>query len=145
VRFLDLICFDKPPSVFQVLPRDVQIAFFTCTMPSEVVEVSKATMRDPVNIRVKRDEKLSLDGLSLEHLKQFYIPVEKEEWKLETLYDFYDGVTISQAIVFCNSRERVESLAEQLQTRGMSGVSAMVRCTSFLSPWETRLTFGSLA
>lgn len=41
-------------------------------MPSEVLEVTKKFMRDPVEILVKKDE------LTLEGIKQFFVNVEKE-------------------------------------------------------------------
>lgn len=40
-------------------------------------------MNDPVRILVKRDE-LTLDGI-----KQFFVAVEKEEWKFDTLCKFF--------------------------------------------------------
>lgn len=46
-------------------------------------------MNDPVRILVKRDE-ISLDGI-----KQFFVAVEKEEYKFETLCDLYDTLTIT--------------------------------------------------
>jgi ATP-dependent RNA helicase len=46
-------------------------------------------MNDPIRILVKRDE-LTLDGI-----KQFFVAVEKEEYKFETLCDLYDTLTIT--------------------------------------------------
>ena len=46
-------------------------------------------MNDPVKILVKRDE-LTLDGI-----KQFFVSVDKEEYKFETLCDLYDTLTIT--------------------------------------------------
>ena len=104
--------------VVQLLPQDTQVALFSATMPAEVLEVSKKFMRDPIRILVKRDE------LTLEGIKQFYVNVDKDEWKLETLADLYETVTITQAVIFCNSRRRVDWLTEQLQAKEFT-VSAM--------------------
>ena len=41
-------------------------------------------MTDPVRILVKRDE------LSLDSIKSFFVAVEKEEYKLESVMDLYD-------------------------------------------------------
>ncbi|KAF7314372.1 hypothetical protein MKEN_00909900 [Mycena kentingensis (nom. inval.)] len=103
---------------FQMLPSDTQVALFSATMPAEVLEVSKKFMRDPVRILVKRDE------LTLEGIKQFYIAVEKEEWKLDTLCDLYETITITQACIFCNTRRKVDMLTEQMLSREFT-VSAM--------------------
>lgn len=45
--------------------------------------------------------------LTLEGIKQFYIAIELEEWKLETLCDLYDTLSIAQAVIFCNTRRKV--------------------------------------
>lgn len=87
-------------------------------MPQDVLEVTTKFMRDPVRILVKKDE------LTLEGIKQFYIAVEKEDWKLDTLSDLYETVTITQAVIFCNTRRKVDWLTEKLTARDFT-VSAM--------------------
>ena len=113
--------------VFQLLPAETQVVLLSATMPADVLEVSKKFMRDPVKILVKRDE------LTLEGIKQFYIAVEKEEWKLDTLCDLYETVTITQAVIFCNTRRKVDWLTEKLHSREFT-VSAMVRVVQFQTP-----------
>ncbi|KAG6328730.1 hypothetical protein ID866_10359, partial [Astraeus odoratus] len=85
--------------VFRLLSQGTQVVLFSATMPADVLEVTEKFMRDPVRILVKRDE------LTLEGIKQFYVAVEKEEWKLDTLCDLYETVTITQAVIFCNTRQ----------------------------------------
>ena len=58
-------------------------------------------MTDPIRILVKRDE------LTLEGIKQFFVAVEREEWKFDTLCDLYDTLTITQAVIFCNTKRKV--------------------------------------
>lgn len=109
---------DQMYEVFQLLPQDTQCVLLSATMPQEVLEVTKKFMRDPVRILVKRDE------LTLEGIKQFYVAVEKEEWKLDTLCDLYETVTITQAVIFCNTRRKVDWLTDKLTSREFT-VSAM--------------------
>lgn len=109
---------DQIYEVFQLLPHDTQVTLFSATMPAEVLEVTKKFMRDPVRILVKRDE------LTLEGIKQFYIAVEKEDWKLDTLCDLYETITITQAVIFCNTRRKVDWLTEKMHEREFT-VSAM--------------------
>ena len=45
--------------------------------------------------------------LHLEGIKQFFVAVEREEWKYDTLCDLYDTLTITQAVIFCNTRRKV--------------------------------------
>ena len=58
-------------------------------MPQEILEMTNKFMNEPVKILVKRDE-LTLDGI-----KQFFVAVEKEEYKFETLCDLYETLTIT--------------------------------------------------
>ncbi|KAG0234244.1 translation initiation factor eIF4A [Mortierella sp. GBA43] len=109
---------DQIYDVFQRLPASTQVVLLSATMPADVMEVTKKFMREPVRILVKKDE------LTLEGIKQFYVAVEKEEWKLDTLCDLYETVTITQAVIFCNTRRKVDWLTEKLTAREFT-VSAM--------------------
>lgn len=51
----------------------------------------------------------------IEGIRQFFISVEKEEWKFDTLCDLYDTLTITQAVIFCNTRQKVDWLAEKMK------------------------------
>ena len=45
--------------------------------------------------------------MTLEGIKQFFVAVEKEEWKFDTLCDLYDTLTITQAVIFVNTKRKV--------------------------------------
>ncbi|TPX38870.1 hypothetical protein SeMB42_g04266 [Synchytrium endobioticum] len=109
---------DQIYEVFQLLPPATQVVLLSATMPQDVLEVTKAFMRDPIRILVKRDE------LTLEGIKQFFVAVEKEEWKLDTLCDLYETVTITQAVIFCNTKRKVDWLTQKMHEREFT-ISAM--------------------
>ncbi|WVR08604.1 ATP-dependent RNA helicase eIF4A [Kwoniella sp. DSM 27419] len=109
---------DSIYDIFQLLPAETQVVLLSATMPPEVLDVTKKFMRDPIRILVKKDE------LTLEGIRQFYIAVEKEEWKLDTLCDLYETVTITQAVIFCSTRRKVDWLTQKLHEREFT-VSAM--------------------
>merc|ERR1719430_2972628 len=67
---------------------------------------------------------ISREELTLEGIRQFYISVEREEWKLDTLCDLYETRTITQAVIFCNTRRKVDWLTEKMHQRDFT-VSAM--------------------
>jgi len=104
--------------VFKYLPKDTQVCLFSATMPVEILQITENIMRDPVRILVKKEE------LTLAGIKQFYVAIEKEEWKLEALFDLYESLTIAQAIIFCNTRSKTEWLAEKMLQHEFT-VSAM--------------------
>jgi ATP-dependent RNA helicase len=95
--------------VYRYLPPRTQVVLVSATLPREVLEMTKKFMTQPIRILVKRDE------LTLEGIKQFFIMVEKEEWKFDTLCDLYDTLTITQAVIFCNTRKKVDWLTEHMQ------------------------------
>ncbi|XP_006825894.1 eukaryotic initiation factor 4A-I-like [Saccoglossus kowalevskii] len=102
---------DQIYDVFRLLPHSVQVILLSATMPVDVLEVTKKFMRDPIRILVRKEE------LTLEGIRQFYINVEREEWKLDTLCDLYETLTITQAVIFSNTRRKVDWLTEKMQGR----------------------------
>lgn len=109
---------DQIYDVFKYMPEQVQCTIFSATMPLDVLEVTRKFMRDPIKILVKKDE------LTLEGIKQFYIAIEREEWKFETLCDLYATLTITQAIIYCNTRRKVDWLTQRMQEKDFT-VSSM--------------------
>jgi len=99
---------DQIYDVFRFLSSKVQVCLFSATMPPEVLELTKTFMRDPVRILVKKDE------LTLEGIKQFYVAVDREDWKLDTLCDLYETLTITQAIIYVNTRRKVDWLYDRM-------------------------------
>ena len=104
--------------IYRYLPEQVQVVLVSATLPPEVLELTHKFMTDPVRILVRREE------LTLEGIRQFFVAVEKEEWKFDTLCDLYDTLTITQAVIFCNSRKKTDWLAEKMRENNFA-VSAM--------------------
>ncbi|CAD5322512.1 unnamed protein product [Arabidopsis thaliana] len=71
-----------------------------------------------IQILVKRDE------LTLEGIKNFFISVEKEEWKFETICDLYDTLIITKAVIFCNTKRKVDYISEKMRSSNFT-VSSM--------------------
>uniref|UniRef100_A0A4W5PZP9 RNA helicase n=1 Tax=Hucho hucho TaxID=62062 RepID=A0A4W5PZP9_9TELE len=109
---------DQIYEIFQKLGTSTQVVLLSATMPQDVLEVTKKFMREPIRILVKKEE------LTLEGIRQFYINVEKEEWKLDTLCDLYETLTITQAVIFINTRRKVDWLTEKMHARDFT-VSAL--------------------
>jgi len=102
---------DQIHDIFTTLPKTVQVGLFSATMPPDALDITKKFMNNPVRILVKRDE------LTLEGIKQFYISVDREEWKFETLCDLYDTLNITQAVIFCNTRRKVDWLTDKMRQK----------------------------
>lgn len=108
---------DQIYEIFKFLPKDIQVALFSATMPQDVLDMTTKFMRKPTRILVKRE------SLTLEGIKQFYVAVEEEN-KLDTLMDLYESVSIAQSVIFANTRRKVDHIAETLNNNNHT-VSAM--------------------
>jgi ATP-dependent RNA helicase len=95
--------------IYRYLPPNAQVVLLSATLPHDVLEMTSKFMTDPIRVLVKRDE------LTLEGIKQFFVAVEREEWKFDTLCDLYDTLTITQAVIFCNTRRKVDWLADKMR------------------------------
>jgi translation initiation factor 4A len=110
---------DQIYDVFKNLPGKVQVGLFSATMAPEVLDITNEFMRNPVRILVKKDE------LTLEGIKQFFVGVDREQWKLETLCDLYETLTITQAIIYVNTKRKVDWLTQQMKEKDFT-VSSLV-------------------
>jgi translation initiation factor 4A len=99
---------DQVIDILNRTPRETQFCVFSATMPEDVLELTKKFMTNPTEILVKRDE------LTLEGIKQFYINIEREDFKFDTLRDLYESATITQAIIYVNEKKKVDWLHDKL-------------------------------
>lgn len=89
----------------------LQVGLYSATMPQEFFDVTKRFMNQPLKILVKNDE------LTLEGIKQFYVNVERMEYKFDTLCDLYNMISVSQSIIYCNSKKLVDELSFKLRAK----------------------------
>ena len=80
----------------------------SCIMPKEIFDLTQQILTNPVRILVPRED-LILDGL-----KQYYLAVEKEENKFDTLIELYESIAVSQVVIFVNSKQKAIQLQEDL-------------------------------
>jgi translation initiation factor 4A len=102
---------DQVHNLFQIIPPACQVSLFSATMAPEVLELTEKFMRDPIRVLVK-DEALTLEGIS-----QYYVAVDKEEWKLDSLCDLYEALSLAQTIIFVSARRKSEWLANAMEQR----------------------------
>ncbi|ONI15492.1 hypothetical protein PRUPE_3G045600 [Prunus persica] len=103
---------DEILHIFQLLPSPVQVGVFSATMPPEVLEVTRKFMTNtkPVRIIVEHDE------LTLEGIKQFYVNVEEEEWKLDTVCELHDSLSTYPTVIFVDTTHKVEWLTDRMRS-----------------------------
>jgi translation initiation factor 4A len=99
---------DQIYEVFQYIPKTCQVVLMSATMPPEALEITDKFMDNPIKILVKNEQ------LTLEGIKQFYVGIDKELWKLDTLKDIYGKLVITQSIIYCNTKKTADWLVKQL-------------------------------
>ncbi|CAH8441735.1 unnamed protein product [Schistosoma rodhaini] len=97
--------------IYRFLPETAQIMLLSATMPKSILSIARSIMHDPVQILIKKEE-LTLDGI-----KQFYINVSKEDYKLETLMDLYGIMNLSQVVIFVNSVNKSTHICNELKLK----------------------------
>jgi len=102
-------------TIFKNLHKNIQVALFSATMNQDFFYITTHFMNNPVKILVKDDE-LTLDGIS-----QYYVYLDRN-YKFDALCDLYQSFTISQSILYCNSKKTVEYLHNRLQENNFSAI-----------------------
>jgi len=93
-------------------PSTTQVALFSATMPDSVVEVANKILNDPVRILIPPT------AVRLEGIQQFFINIDREDHKFECICDLYKHLNITQAVIFCNKRQKAEMIAEKMSAQG---------------------------
>ncbi|KAL6946400.1 RNA helicase [Hanseniaspora osmophila] len=95
--------------IFAKLPTTVQVVVVSATMSKDIIEITKKFMStDSVKILVKQDQ------ISLEGIKQYKVELGEEAWKLDTIIDLFQVLTIQQCVIFCNTKKKVDWLSKSL-------------------------------
>jgi translation initiation factor 4A len=100
---------DKLQEIFDKAPSGIQVILISATMSISVFNASKRLMHDPIKVLLRNNEVI------VDLISQFYLDVETEELKFDTLLDLYNLVSTSQAIIFCNTIRKVEWLDQNLK------------------------------
>lgn len=99
---------DQVYNIFQFMNEDIQVALFSATMPPNIDSIINQIVRNPVRILVK-SEMLTLEGI-----RQFYVAVDDDGQKYETLKHLFSYLSVSQCIIYCNSVKRVCDLYDAM-------------------------------
>jgi len=95
-------------NIFQYLNPNAQVCLFSATLPNSISAIIEKIMRNPVKISVKREQ------LTLEGIRQFYVAIDDDRQKYNTLKHLYSFINMSQTIIYCNSIKRVQDLYEAM-------------------------------
>ncbi|MEN3035450.1 MAG: DEAD/DEAH box helicase [Candidatus Methanosuratincola sp.] len=114
-KMVDMGFIDDVAEIAERLPEEKQTLLFAATMPEGLEEVVSRFTKDPKRIRTEIKVKEDL-------LEQYYCNVERK-MRFSLLVRLFKDEMPKTAIVFCNSRREVESLAKNLSKVGIAAVA----------------------
>ena len=95
-------------NIMQFISSQTQVCLYSATMPEDIIELSERFLRNPKHILVKKEQ------LTLEGILQFYINVKVNDWKYSVLTDLYNTISISQCIIYINSKNKLMDIYNSL-------------------------------
>jgi translation initiation factor 4A len=99
---------DQVYNIFRNLNSKVQVCLFSATIPENMYTITSKFMQNPFNISVMPE------SLTLEGIQQYFIALENDEQKYETLKDLFSNFSVNQCFIYCNSVKRVSDLYDAM-------------------------------
>ncbi len=99
-------------SILSELPDERQTLLFSATMSEQILSITRRFQQKPHHIRIAKNETALL-------IKQFYYTM-KPQHKMEALCRLSEFYEVKMALVFCNTRLKVNEVVEDLQRRGLT-------------------------
>lgn len=100
---------DQINDIVSLLPSSKQVIILSSTTPDQVITLTDRVTQNPIRVVRKRS------ATSLKGVQQFYVDCIRDEWKWVTLSDALAFTHVGQALIFCNTDERVAWLAAKLR------------------------------
>lgn len=100
-------------TICKSLPEDRQTALFSATMPEEILEIARLYQRQAKLIQAGQEQ------LTIPLVKQFYYVVKGRE-KDTSLCRLLDYMSPRRALIFCNTKRKVDQLTLLLKSKGYS-------------------------
>ena len=113
-EMLDMGFAEDIEAILEATPQDRQTVLFSATMPSRVDKIARRHLRDPVRIEIRREQ--AAQGVAPQVRQSAYVVARPH--KPAALGRVLDIEAPEAAIVFCRTREEVDSLSETLNGRG---------------------------
>lgn len=110
-EMLDMGFRDDIKGILDLMPEERQTLLFSATMPRPIMELSKQYLKNPEHVKTIQKT------LTASAIEQTYFEV-KERNKLEVMTRLIDQASIHLALVFCNTKKRVDEVVENLAQLG---------------------------
>ncbi len=98
----------------------LKFVFITTSINETILDLSQKIMKNP--LRICENKRLSLNNI-----KQFYIQLETNDYKFDTLIDLFEILTKTPVIVFCNTKKVVKQLKEMMENKSLAVSSIVIQ------------------
>ena len=112
--------------VLEALPKERQTVFFSATLPRPIQDLIQRFAKDPQSVKIQQT------AMTVPTVEQIYYEVDRR-FKIELLTRLIDIHDLKLGIIFCNTKQMVDDLTDQLNNQGYSadrlhgGMSQMMR------------------
>ena len=110
-EMLDMGFIDDMNLILEALPKERQTVMFSATMPAEIRRIAEEHQSDPLTVRIAKKD------LTVPEITQYYYDVRPSE-KTEVLCRLIDLYEPRLAVVFCNTKRKVDELTDEIKGRG---------------------------
>lgn len=110
-EMLDMGFRDDIESILQNVPENRQTLLFSATMPKSIKNLARKYQNNPEFLKVAQQH------ITVPEIEQIYFEA-REKMKLELLTRLMDIHDINLALVFCNTKRKVDKLVRDLKSRG---------------------------
>ena len=106
-RMLDMGFYEDIMQIIGKMPVKRQTLLFSATYPEGIKKISDKVQHDPVDVRVEASH-------DIPEIDQIFFSVEKNE-RFEALYKVIANFQPESTLVFCNTKQQCQQLANELQ------------------------------
>ncbi|XP_002708662.1 ATP-dependent RNA helicase DDX25 [Oryctolagus cuniculus] len=103
---------DQSIRIQRALPSECQMLLFSATFEDSVWQFAERIIPDPNVIKLRKEE------LTLNNIRQYYVLCGNRKDKYQALCNIYGGITIGQAIIFCQTRRNAKWLTVEMMQDG---------------------------
>ncbi len=106
---------DNIREISNYLNTESKVALFSATMNNEIINLSNSLMIGDIYKYLVNNE-----DVTVREIKQYFMNVENEKYKLDNLIDIYKNISVAQSIIFCNRKETAEWLSNNLKEQNFN-------------------------
>lgn len=114
-RMFDMGFIDDVRKIIQNCPSERQTLFFSATISSNIKELSKRFMKNPIQVSATR-------YVDSSKLKQIYYNIPRN-MKLSLLLHLLKNESSGLVMVFCNSRRSTDVVVKNIKTNGIKAIA----------------------